>query len=116
MAKKEIKNLVAYYILMLRKMNNFTQQDIAKRLGKSVNAISNWELGNTSPPVDDLVDLCKMFDVTPNQIMGWDECPKLKRYINETEGAKEMVEELQKQKAEIEKKIKRYKQIMDHKK
>lgn len=116
MANKEIKNLVAYYILMLRKMNNLTQQDIAKRLGKSVNAISNWELGNTSPPVDNLVDLCKIFDVTPNQIMGWDECPKLAKYINETSDAKEMVEELQKQKAEIEEKIKRYKQIMDRKK
>ena len=107
---------MAYYIRTLRAMRGFTQQDVADRLHKTTNAISNWELGNTSPPVDDLVEICKMFNVTPSQIVGWDDCPELMEYIAETENASQRVEELKKQKEEIERQIKSYTDIINRKK
>lgn len=112
---KSVKYLMAYYIRMLRTMRGFTQQDVASKIGKTTNAISNWELGNTSPPVDDMVEMCKLFKVTPNQIMGWDECPELMDYIAKTENAAQKVEELKKQKEEIEKQIKSYTELMNRK-
>ena len=115
MVKKKIKHLMAYYIHTIRIMRGFTQQDVAERLHKSTNAISNWELGNTSPSIDDLLELCKMFDVTPNQICGWDECPDLIAYINETEAANQIVADLKEQKRQIEEQIKTYTKILNRK-
>lgn len=115
MGDREIKRLMAYYIHMLRLMRGYTQQDVSARLGKSVNAISNWELGNTSPSVDDLVELCRMFDVTPNQMMGWDDCPELNDYIQKSEHTTQKLEELKKQKQEIENQIKTFSALLNHK-
>ena len=113
--RKDIKRLMAYYIHELRLMRGFTQQEVADRVNKSTNAVSNWELGNTSPPIDDLLELCKMFDVTPNQICGWDECPELTEYINESANAAQIVDELNQQKKHIEAQIKKYTKIMNRK-
>lgn len=115
MDQKKIKRLMAYRLHMLRLMRGFTQQDIATRLSKSINAISNWELGNTSPPVDDMVEICKMFDVTPNQLMGWDDCPELEDYIRKSENAAQRIEELKKQRQELDKEIKAYAELLNHK-
>lgn len=114
--KGQIKSLLAYYIRSLRQMRGLTQQDIADKLHKTTNAVSNWELGNTSPPVDDLVQLCEIFDVTPSQILGWDECPELTEYIAKSEDAAQRVEELKRQKKEIEEQIQSYISMMSPKK
>ena len=112
---KNIKHLMAYQIRMTRLMRGYTQQEIADQLHKSLNAISQWELGNTSPPIDDLVELCKIFDVTPNQLCGWDENVELNNFIKKTEDAASRLEELKKQKKEIEQEIKLCSEIMNHK-
>lgn len=111
----EIKRLMAYYIRMARLMRGFTQQDVADRLQKSTNAISNWELGNTSPPIDDLVEMCKMFKLSPNQICGWDPCPELVDYIAKTENAEEILVELKKRKKQLDDQIKQYSDIINRK-
>lgn len=109
----KIKRLLAYYVKTLRIMRGYTQQEVADKLHKTTNAVSNWELGNTSPPVDDLVELCKMYNVTPSQILGWDDCPELKAYLSKSENAAQQIEELQKQKEEIEKQIQIFTEIVN---
>ncbi len=116
MDQSRIRHIMAYYIHMLRIMRGFTQQDVSNRLGKSVNAVSSWELGNTSPPISVIVELCKMFDVTPNQLLGWDECPELNEYIRTSENAAQKIEELKKQKQELDAQIKAYSELLNHKK
>jgi len=113
--QKKVQRLLGYNIHMLRMMKGYSQKSIADKLEKSPNAVSNWELGNTSPSVDDLLKLCDMFDVTPNQVLGVDECPELQLYIDETEPLVNKVEELKKQKREIEKQLKSYNQKMNRK-
>lgn len=110
-----VKRTLAYTMKMLRIMRGYTQQDIADKLHKTTNAVSNWELGNTSPPVDDLMELCKLYDVTPNQMYGWDECPELTDYIIQHEDAVIQIETLKRQKEEIENQIKAYTEIMNRK-
>lgn len=113
--EKRFQRLLGYHIHMLRLMKGYSQKSIADKLKKSPNAVSNWELGNTSPSVDDLISLCDMFEVTPNQIFGRDECPELKAYIDQTENLFSKVEELKKQKKEIEQQLKAYNQKINRK-
>ena len=109
----QVKKTMASHIKMLRLMRGLTQQDVAQRLHKTTNAISNWELGNTSPPIDDMVELCKIYQVTPNQLCGWDECPELIEYIKTKENVSSKIEELQREKKEIENRIKKYMTLLD---
>lgn len=83
MNEENYKKVLAHYIRWLRLMNGMSQLDVAKKLKKTTNAISNWELGNTSPPVDDIMKLCDIYNVTPNQMLGVDPIPDLIIYINE---------------------------------
>lgn len=110
-----VKELMAYQIRMTRMMRGYTQQEIADKLHKSLNAVSQWELGNTSPPIDDLIELCKIYEVTPNQLCGWDENNELNDFIKKTEDAASKLEELKKRKREIEQEIKLCSEIINHK-
>lgn len=112
---KDIKVLMAYYIHALRIMRGYTQKDVADRLNKSTNAVSNWELGNTSPPIDDLVELCKMFDVTPNQICGWEECSDLTEFIQNSKNADQVLDVLIERRNTIDEEIKKYTKLRNHK-
>ena len=109
------KRIMAYYIRMLRLMRGYTQQDIADKLGKTTNAISNWELGNTSPSVDDMVALCEFLKVTPNQLCGWDKCDELTEYIQNSKEAEKRINELRQRKEEIEKEIRTMTDILNRK-
>ena len=66
-----------------RIFRGITQQELATRLGKSKNVISNWERGDNSPNPDEIEKLCKIFEVTPNQIFGWDPLPEYVEFLHE---------------------------------
>ena len=42
-------NIISKYLQFLRKSNNYTQDDLAKELGISRQAVSKWETGTTIP-------------------------------------------------------------------
>ena len=110
-----LKEFIGYRLKMCRLMRGFTQQDIADKLNKTTNAISNWERGNTSPPVDDLVMLCNLYNITPNQFYGWDDCPELNDYIATHDDVLVQIERLKQEKNDIEKRIKAYSKMIDRK-
>ena len=56
-------------IKRLRKLNNWTQNDLAKRVNVSAQVISNWERSYTDPDHDDISRLAKTFDVTSDYIL-----------------------------------------------
>lgn len=107
-AEHRASKILGYNIQMLRKMKGFSQTYIARILNKSQNAVSSWELGYTSPSVDDLLSLCAILEVTPNQILGFENCPELDEYIKKTENLATKVKELKKQKRELERQIQKY--------
>lgn len=116
MNDENYKKVLAHYIRWLRLMNGMSQLDVAKKLKKTTNAISNWELGNTSPPVDDIMKLCEIYNVTPNQMLGVDPIPDLTIYINEHDSLllelqdiEERHREILKQEAIIKQKMKELK-------
>ena len=54
----------------LRKEHKLSQQELAKQLGVNQTAVSQWERGVTTPSSTVMVDLCKLWNVTPDFLLG----------------------------------------------
>lgn len=57
----------------LRKSKNLSQEEIADRLGVSRQAISKWENGQALPETANVMKLCEILEVTPNELLGYEE-------------------------------------------
>jgi len=59
-------------LIEYREKKNMTQADVANAL-YSINrtAISNWETGKSVPSLKTFVFLCELYDVTPNDMLGF---------------------------------------------
>ena len=55
--------IIAKNITKLRKKNGITQQELGESLGISNRAVSNWELEFSTPTIDNLYRLSKIFNV-----------------------------------------------------
>jgi len=53
----------------LRVKHGFSQDKLADLLGVSHQAVSRWELGLTAPTVDNLAELCDLFEVGFEQLL-----------------------------------------------
>ncbi len=60
-------------IKRLRKAKSVTQEQIAEVLGISVTAVSKWERNETYPDITLLFPLAHYFEVTLDELMGYDE-------------------------------------------
>lgn len=60
-------------IKRLRKAKSVTQEQIAEVLGISVTAVSKWERNETYPDITLLFPLARYFEVTLDELMGYDE-------------------------------------------
>lgn len=59
----------------LRKKRGLNQSDVADYLGITRGAYGMYEIGRRKIDVDTLVKLCRFFEVTPNQVLGFEEEP-----------------------------------------
>ena len=62
-------SIISAYLQFLRKSHNYTQEDLAKRLDISRQAVSKWETGATIPDLEILLKLSKLYGVTINDIL-----------------------------------------------
>ena len=64
-AERDIKmtEIIAKNITKLRKKNGITQQELGESLGISNRAVSNWEMEISTPTIDNLYRLSKIFNV-----------------------------------------------------
>ena len=62
-------NIISRYLQFLRKSHNYTQDDLAKRLDISRQAVSKWETGTAIPDLEVLLKISKLYDVTINDIL-----------------------------------------------
>lgn len=60
----------------LREDRDITQQAIAKALHTSQGYYSKYELGKRSLPIEHLITLCKLYDVSADYILGFTDEPK----------------------------------------
>lgn len=93
-------------IKYLRQLRGLKQSDIADRLNKTKSAISNWETGLNLPNPDEVEQLCRILDVTPNQIFGWDPIPDLEDYLEKQRVKSERTAQLTEQRKRIRDELK----------
>lgn len=56
-------------IIILRKRNGMSQEDLAARLGISRQSVSKWESGNAMPDIDKIVELSRIFEVSADVLL-----------------------------------------------
>ena len=61
--------IISKYLQFLRKSNHYTQDDLAKRLNVSRQAVSKWETGSTLPDIEILLKISKLYNLTINDIL-----------------------------------------------
>lgn len=59
---------IGKFIADRRKKNNLTQEQLAEKLNISKNAVSKWERGLNLPDVSIMQDLCKILNITLNEL------------------------------------------------
>lgn len=62
-------SVISKYLQFLRKSHNYTQEDLAKKLDISRQAVSKWETGTTIPDLEVLLRISKLYDITINDIL-----------------------------------------------
>lgn len=53
----------------LRKKNGFSQEELGEKLNVTRQTISKWELNQTKPDTDKLMEICRVLDVNLNQLV-----------------------------------------------
>ena len=68
-----MKILIGDNIRRLRRQGSITQEQLAEMLGVTCAAVSKWERGETYPDITLLFPLAHFFQVTVDELMGFDE-------------------------------------------
>lgn len=90
------ENLAKY-----RNFRGIKQADLAAALCKSRNTVSNWESAGNAPDLDTIEKICKILDITPNQLFGWEPNPEYEKIKELAEKRQRLLTELE----EVEKQI-----------
>lgn len=53
----------------LRKSKNLTQDDVAEKLNVTRQTVSKWETNQSTPDFDKIAPLCKLYGMTPNELL-----------------------------------------------
>lgn len=72
-------------ILKLRKGLKLSQEELAEKIGVTRQTISNWELGETQPNVEQLKKLSEVFKISIDELVGNDVKGILEEKISNTE-------------------------------
>ncbi len=56
-------------ITLLRKKNNYSQEDLANELGISRQSVSKWESGNSIPDLDKIIKISNLFGVSTDYLL-----------------------------------------------
>ena len=59
-------------IIQLRKVNSWSQEELAEKMEVSRQAISRWENGTALPDSNNLLQLSKLFNVTADYLLNED--------------------------------------------
>lgn len=68
-----------------RLYRGLSQLELANRVGRTVNVISNWELGKNAPDPDSIELICKILEITPNELFGWTQNQEYVDYLSKKE-------------------------------
>ncbi len=74
---------IADKIKKLRKDNNMTQEDLAEKMNVSRQTISKWETNMVIPDANNIVSICKLFNITTDELLDYkvESIQKKKQFI-----------------------------------
>lgn len=61
--------MLAENLLLLRKQNRLTQEQVAEAVGVSRQALSKWENGESAPDIDNCIALANFYNVTLDDLV-----------------------------------------------
>ena len=64
---------VADRIYELRKEKGMSQEELANELGVSRQAVSKWESEKSTPDIENISELCNLFEVSANYLLNGEE-------------------------------------------
>ena len=67
----------------LRKMEGLSQEELGYRLNVTRQTVSKWELGQTTPEMDKLIEIGKIFKISVDDLLNDSEVQSAKTVINE---------------------------------
>lgn len=74
---------IGRFLRELRCEKEWTQEQLAERLGISNRSVSRWENGNTMPDFDLLLQLARLYDVDVEEILDGERSPEPEQRHNE---------------------------------
>jgi len=76
---------IGSFIKELRKEQNFTQEEMAEKLGVARRTVSRWETGSNMPDLDILIEMADFYDVDLREILdGERKSEKMDKELKET--------------------------------
>lgn len=61
--------IISERIFKLLKEKNMSQNAFAKQVGLASSTISDWKTKKTNPSADKIMDICRVLEVTPEQLL-----------------------------------------------
>jgi len=81
----------------LRKMEGLSQEELGYRLNVTRQTVSKWELGQTTPEMDKLIEIGKIFNISVDDLLNDSEVQSAKTVINEKDTVSTPKENIQEQ-------------------
>ncbi len=57
-------------LMEMRKSKGWSQEELGNKLDVSRQTVSKWELGSTTPEMEKLIELCKVFEISIDEMVG----------------------------------------------
>ena len=92
---------IGQFIKVCRKEKDLTQREVAERLNISEKTVSKWETGNGLPEVGLMLPLCRLLEISVNELLSGERLDEKLYYKKAEENIMSLIEE----KAEAKKKI-----------
>lgn len=67
---------IGKFIAQLRQENNYAQENLAEKLDISNRSISKWECGVCLPDSNNMTKLCKLFNISYNELLSGEKLTK----------------------------------------
>lgn len=61
--------MISTNLQMLRKINKYTQEEVAEKINVSRQAVAKWENGDSLPDIDNCVALARLYDITLDNLV-----------------------------------------------
>lgn len=68
----EVRSVLGKRIRDLRINQHWTQSQLARKLGVHPKSIKNWESDMSDPSIENLINICNIFHISADEILGRD--------------------------------------------